>query len=123
MNKMNKKHLLKLKDFELKNKTALKNWLLERAKEQAETTRGACLCLFFPSPLPLVVIQSCFIVDETGNSYALTKENYIRAKKIIAGRLADMNVSDYEIRQNEENGNILLQLSNKLTIIYCFLLK
>ena len=40
----------------------------------------------------------------------LTKENFEMAKKIIQKRLDNMNVKDYEIRANYENGDIILDL-------------
>lgn len=39
-----------------------------------------------------------------------TKENYKKAEKIIKGRLKTANISNYEVRLNEENGNIYVEL-------------
>lgn len=40
----------------------------------------------------------------------LTKENFKSVKNVIEKRLKTMSVTDYEIRQNEENGTILLEI-------------
>lgn len=40
----------------------------------------------------------------------LTKENYIKSRKIIENRLKTMGVNDYEIRLNEENGQIVVNI-------------
>lgn len=40
----------------------------------------------------------------------LTKENYESSKKIIQKRLEEMQVNNYSIRQNLENGTIILEL-------------
>lgn len=40
----------------------------------------------------------------------LTKENFRKSKEIIEKRLSIMNVEDYIIRQNEEDGTIILEL-------------
>lgn len=40
----------------------------------------------------------------------LTKENYEESKKIIEKRLEKMQVNNYDIRQNLENGTIILEL-------------
>lgn len=41
---------------------------------------------------------------------SLTKENYVKAKKIIAKRLEDFGVSEYIIRQDENTGRITVEL-------------
>lgn len=41
---------------------------------------------------------------------SLTKENYQAVKKIIEDRLSTMKVEDYMIRQNEENGTVIVEL-------------
>lgn len=41
---------------------------------------------------------------------SLTKENYQAVKKIIEDRLSTMKVKDYMIRQNEENGTVIVEL-------------
>lgn len=40
----------------------------------------------------------------------LTKENYEASKKVIEKRLEEMQVNNYDIRQNSENGTIILEL-------------
>lgn len=40
----------------------------------------------------------------------LTKENYEQSKKVIEKRLNGLQVNDYIIRQNEENGSIILEV-------------
>ena len=40
----------------------------------------------------------------------LTKENYEASKKVIEKRLEEMQVNNYDIRQNLENGTIILEL-------------
>ena len=40
----------------------------------------------------------------------LTKENYEESKKVLEKRLEKMQVTNYVIRQNEENGNIIIEL-------------
>lgn len=40
----------------------------------------------------------------------LTKENFETSKQIIEKRLEKMQVSNYNIRQNQENGNIILEI-------------
>ncbi len=46
----------------------------------------------------------------------LTKENYALTQRILEKRLKKLGITDYEIRQNKENGTILLQLpENKNT--------
>lgn len=40
----------------------------------------------------------------------LTKENYEASKKVIEKRLKEMQVNNYDIRQNLENGTIILEL-------------
>ena len=40
----------------------------------------------------------------------LTKENYEKAKSIIEKRLKSLNVEDYNLSLDEENGNIYLQI-------------
>ncbi|MFR8143650.1 MAG: hypothetical protein ACLU84_01005 [Clostridia bacterium] len=40
----------------------------------------------------------------------LTLENYKTAKKVIEKRFKQMQVSDYTIRQNEDNGNMIIQI-------------
>ena len=40
----------------------------------------------------------------------LTSQNYKLAKKVIEKRFKQMQVSDYTIRQNEENGNMIIQI-------------
>lgn len=46
----------------------------------------------------------------TNPEEVLTSENYKKAKQIIEKRLVAMQVSDYVIRQNKENGTIILEL-------------
>ena len=41
----------------------------------------------------------------------LNKENYLKAKEIIEDRLNALKISEYMIRLNEENGRIIVQLS------------
>lgn len=41
-----------------------------------------------------------------------TKENYKKAKEIITGRLKTLNTSNSEVRLNEENGNISVELAD-----------
>ncbi len=41
---------------------------------------------------------------------ALTKENYDKVKEIVQKRLDSMQVSDYTIRQNEETGELYIQI-------------
>lgn len=41
---------------------------------------------------------------------ALTKENYHKVKEIVQKRLDEMKVSDYTIRQNEETGDLYVQI-------------
>ena len=40
----------------------------------------------------------------------LTKENFEESKKVLEKRLEKMQVTNYVIRQNEENGNIIIEL-------------
>lgn len=42
----------------------------------------------------------------------LTSENYKTSKKIIENRLATMGITDYVVKQNKENGTIILELPN-----------
>lgn len=48
--------------------------------------------------------------EPVNNQNVLNKENYIASKNVIEKRLETMEVPDYTIRQNEEDGMILLQL-------------
>ena len=43
---------------------------------------------------------------------SLTKENFERTKEIIVNRLEVLGVNDYNIRLNEENGKIVIELEN-----------
>lgn len=45
----------------------------------------------------------------------LNKENYLKAKEIIEKRLERLNVQEYEIAVDEENGDILLRLPENLS--------
>ena len=45
----------------------------------------------------------------------LTPENYKKSKQIIENRLKTMQVNDYIIRQNKENGTIILELPEEKT--------
>ena len=49
-------------------------------------------------------------VENTIKQENLTTDNYKEAKNIIEKRLQNMNVNDYIIRENEENGKIILEL-------------
>lgn len=49
-------------------------------------------------------------VKMVNNSEVLTEENYKNAKEIIEKRLNKMQVEDYIIRQDKENGTIILEL-------------
>lgn len=40
----------------------------------------------------------------------LTKENYLKTKELIDQRMSDLNISEYLIRLNEENGTITVEL-------------
>lgn len=42
---------------------------------------------------------------------SLTKENYEKTKKIIENRLSDLNISEYLMRLDEENGTITVEIS------------
>ena len=48
--------------------------------------------------------------EKQSSNELLTKENYKKVKKIISNRLNQMQVEDYIIRQNEEDGTIILEL-------------
>ena len=51
-------------------------------------------------------------VEEKVNSEeSLTSENYKKSKEVIEKRLENLNVKDYEIRQNSDNGNIIIELA------------
>ena len=41
-----------------------------------------------------------------------TKENYKKAEKIIRGRLKTSKIANYDVRLNEENGNIYVELAD-----------
>ena len=41
-----------------------------------------------------------------------TKENYQKAEKIIRGRLKTSKIANYDVRLNEENGNIYVELAD-----------
>ncbi len=41
-----------------------------------------------------------------------TKENYQKAEKIIRGRLKSSKIANYDVRLNEENGNIYVELAD-----------
>ncbi len=41
-----------------------------------------------------------------------TKENYIKSKEIMVNRLKSLGVADYEVRLNEDNGNIFVELDD-----------
>lgn len=43
---------------------------------------------------------------------AKTKENYKKSKNIMVGRLNTLGVKDYEVRLDEENGNIFVELAD-----------
>lgn len=49
-------------------------------------------------------------VKMVNNSEVLTEENYKISKEILEKRLDKMQVEDYIIRQDKENGNIILEL-------------
>lgn len=40
----------------------------------------------------------------------LTKENYLKTKQLVDARLSDLNISEYLIRLNEDNGTMTVQL-------------
>lgn len=42
---------------------------------------------------------------------AKTKDNYKKSKNIMVGRLKDLGISNYEVRLDEETGNIFVELS------------
>lgn len=49
--------------------------------------------------------------EEAVNGQELLKEeNYLLARKIISNRLKDLQVSDYKVRQNMEDGSIIVEL-------------
>ena len=48
--------------------------------------------------------------EKTNKDEVLNEENYEKSKKIIANRLENSKVTDYKVRQNSENGNIIVVL-------------
>ncbi len=45
---------------------------------------------------------------------SLTTENYKKAKRIIEGRFKTLGISDYNIRLDEQNGNILIEIVDNM---------
>lgn len=52
--------------------------------------------------------------EKVNKDEALTKENYKKVKKIFEGRLKKMGVKDYNVKLNEDTGNIVLELEEAL---------
>lgn len=50
------------------------------------------------------------VEEKTNKDEVLTLENYEKSKKIIEKRLSKMNITDYVISQNTENGKILVEV-------------
>ena len=48
--------------------------------------------------------------EKTNKDEVLNEENYEKSKKIITNRLKNSNVTDYKVRQNKENGNVIVEL-------------
>lgn len=48
--------------------------------------------------------------EKTNKDEVLNEENYEKAKRIITNRLKKSNVTDYKVRQNKENGNMIVEL-------------
>lgn len=48
--------------------------------------------------------------EKTNKDEVLNQDNYEKAKKIVSDRLKNANVTDYKVRQNKENGNMIVEL-------------
>lgn len=46
---------------------------------------------------------------------SLNQENYIKTKEIISNRLRDLKVSDYKVRQDLDDGSIILELKENMS--------
>ena len=60
--------------------------------------------------------QSEEVEEESGEKYS--KDDYIKAKKIIEQRLSYMEISDYSMRLNEEDGTISIDVPENSTTDY-----
>lgn len=48
--------------------------------------------------------------EKTNREEVLNEDNYEKSKEIISDRLKSANVTDYKVRQNKENGNMIVEL-------------
>lgn len=48
--------------------------------------------------------------EETNKEEVLTSENYEKSKQILVDRLKTSGVTDYKVRQDKDNGNIVIEL-------------
>lgn len=48
--------------------------------------------------------------EETNKQEVLTSENYEKSKRILINRLKTAGVTDYKVRQDKDNGNIVIEL-------------
>ena len=58
------------------------------------------------------------VQEKTNKDEVLTLENYEKSKEIIENRLAQMNIKDYVISQNTENGKIVVEIPENETTDY-----
>lgn len=53
--------------------------------------------------------------EPVNNPELLTKENYLTSRRIIEKRLNDLKISDYKVRQNMDDGSILVELNENMS--------
>lgn len=58
------------------------------------------------------ILENGYQIEELpyNSEDVLTKQNYDRTKSIIEKRMKSLNVSSYHIRENKENGNIVVEI-------------
>lgn len=53
--------------------------------------------------------------EPVNNAELLTRENYLLSRRIIEKRLNDLQISDYKVRQNMDDGSILVELNENMS--------
>ena len=51
--------------------------------------------------------------EVTNKEEILTSENYEKSKQILVDRLKTSGVTDYKVRQDKDNGNIVIELKRR----------
>ena len=55
------------------------------------------------------------VTEPVNNPDLLTRENYLLSRRIIEKRLNDLQISDYKVRQDMDDGSILVELNENMS--------